>query len=176
MNKADYLAFPAIVGTPGQYNSMRKMWDGHHYKYHMDRMGNVKPMVDNKAPRTFIHCHLKMKKIQTEQEHLMEMERNNRVLVSRIARTMARRGVDNWNDDYEIFSKNKASAGADERNRGLVKISLENQAILEKLTCTKPVYNHKQWLQDFKVTREYTNRLRKYPQTSCKKLAPLNLI
>ena len=37
------------------------------------------------------------------------------------------------------------------RNRELVKISLENQAILNKINMTIPVYNHKQWLNDFKV-------------------------
>lgn len=41
-----------------------------------------------------------------EQERLMEVERDNRLLVSRIARTMAKGGLDNWNEDYEVFSKN----------------------------------------------------------------------
>ncbi|XP_031422990.1 sperm axonemal maintenance protein CFAP97D1-like [Clupea harengus] len=171
----NYLAFPAIVDTPGQYGQMRKMWDGHHFKYHMDRMGKVKPMVDNKAPRTFIHCHMKMKKIQMEQERLMEVERDNRLLVSRIARTMAKGGLDNWNESYEVYSKN-CSVSEDVRNRELVKISLENQAILNKINMTIPVYNHKQWLNDFKVTREYTKRLRKYPQTDTTKVPALNLI
>ncbi|XP_041937870.1 sperm axonemal maintenance protein CFAP97D1-like isoform X1 [Alosa sapidissima] len=174
MNKADYLAFPAIVSTPGQYIHMRTMWDGHHYKYHMDRMRNVKPMVDNKAPRTYIHCHLKMKKIQMEQERLMEVERDNRLLVSRIARTMAKGGLDNWNQEYEMLTEN--SGTTDLRNRELVKISLENQAVLKKIKTTKPVYDHKHWLNDFKVTRDYMNRLRKYPHNNTTKVRPLELI
>ncbi|XP_046888732.1 sperm axonemal maintenance protein CFAP97D1-like isoform X2 [Hypomesus transpacificus] len=174
MNKADYLAFPAVVGTTGQYNNMRKMWDGQHYKYHVDRMGKTKPMVDNKAPRTYLHCHLKLKKIQMEQERLMELERDNRLLVSRIARTMGTKGgLDNWNT-YQT----KHSVNADLRNRELVKESLENQAILKKIDMTKSVYDHRKWLNDFKVTRGYVNRLMKYPEPPMptKKHRGLNLV
>ncbi|XP_062331135.1 sperm axonemal maintenance protein CFAP97D1-like isoform X2 [Osmerus eperlanus] len=174
MNKADYLAFPAIVGTTGQYNNMRKMWDGQHYKYHVDRMGKTKPMVDNKAPRTYLHCHLKLKKIQMEQERLMELERDNRLLVSRIARTMGTKGgLENWNT-YQT----KHSVNADLRNRELVKVSLENQAILKKIDMTKSVYDHRKWLNDFKATRGYLNRLMKYPEPPMptKKHRGLNLV
>ncbi|KAM6951100.1 sperm axonemal maintenance protein CFAP97D1-like [Aplochiton taeniatus] len=160
MNNPQYLAFPAIVGTSGQYNKMRKNWDGHHYNYHLDRMEKTKPMIDNKAPRTYLHVHLKMKKIQMEQEHLMELERDNQLLMSRIARTMATKGdLDNWN-----MYQPKPSVDADLRNRELVRISLENQAILKKLNMTRAVYDHRQWLDDFKVTRGYMNRLTKYPE------------
>ncbi|XP_036427732.1 uncharacterized protein CFAP97D1-like [Colossoma macropomum] len=159
MNKADYLAFPAIVGTTGQYSNMRKIWDNHHYKYHMDRMANVKPTVDNKAPRTYLHCHLKMKKIQLEQERFMEIEKSNRLLLYRIAHTMASGGQDNWNE-----YKPKPSVNADFRKRELVKMSLENQAILKRINMTKSVYDHKKWLTDYKVTGGYMSRLSRYPQ------------
>lgn len=43
-----------------------------------------------------------------EQEREMEVERDNRLLVSRIARTMAKGGLDNWNEDYEVLSKNRS--------------------------------------------------------------------
>uniref|UniRef100_A0AAZ3QC05 Uncharacterized protein n=1 Tax=Oncorhynchus tshawytscha TaxID=74940 RepID=A0AAZ3QC05_ONCTS len=131
-------------------------------------------MVDNKAPSTYLHCHLKMKKIQMEQERLMELERDNRLLVSRIARTMGTKGgLDNWNKyqpkprDNVIsctFPHCVSSVSADLRNRELVKISLENQAILKKINMTKSVYDHRTWLDDFKVTRGYVNRLLKYPE------------
>jgi hypothetical protein len=54
MNRADYLAFPAIVGTTGQYNNLRKMWDGQHYKYHMDRMQKSKANLINMLGHIFI--------------------------------------------------------------------------------------------------------------------------
>ncbi|KAJ7984424.1 hypothetical protein DPEC_G00354700 [Dallia pectoralis] len=174
MNTVDYLAFPAIVGTTGQYNNMRKLWDGQHYKYHMDRMHNTKQMVDNTAPRTYLHCHLKMKKIQMEQERLMELERINRVLVCRIALIMGTKGgLDNWNK-YQP----KPSVNADLRKRDLVKISLENQDILKKINMTKSVYDHKTWLADFQVTRGYVHRLSKYPEQprSEKQNKMLNLV
>ncbi|XP_041732003.1 sperm axonemal maintenance protein CFAP97D1 isoform X2 [Coregonus clupeaformis] len=131
-----------------------------HFPPENDTLFRSKQMVDNKAPRTYLHCHLNMKKIQMEQERLMELERDNRLLVSRIARTMGTKGgLDNWNE-YQA----KPSVNADLRNRELVKISLENQAILKKINMTKSVYDHRTWLDDFKVSRGYVNRLLKYPE------------
>ncbi|KAL0984455.1 hypothetical protein UPYG_G00141780 [Umbra pygmaea] len=159
-NKADYLAFPAIVGTTGQYNTMRKTWDDKRYKYHMDRMQKAKPMVDNKTPRTYLHCHLKMKKVQMEKERLMEVERDNRLLESKISCIMSTKGgLDTWNNYQPI-----PSLSANLRKRELAKISLENQALLKKINMTKSVYDHKIWLNDFKVTRGYVNRISKYPE------------
>ncbi|XP_062859919.1 sperm axonemal maintenance protein CFAP97D1-like [Trichomycterus rosablanca] len=173
MKNADYLAFPVIAGTSSQYTATRKMWDSHHYQEHMNRLKNapsvVKQRMDNSAPRAFLHCHVKINKVQKEQERFMEIERDNMMLVSRIAHTKTKPGLDCWNN-YQT----KPSVNADFRKRELVRIALENQAILKKINMTTSVYDNKKWLSDFKVTREHVSLLSKYPaKASGLKLPPL---
>lgn len=56
-------------------------------------------MVDNKPPQTYVHMHLKMKKLQLEEERLSTIERDNRILLEKMSFVMRTRGrVDNRND------------------------------------------------------------------------------
>ncbi|XP_051529805.1 sperm axonemal maintenance protein CFAP97D1-like [Myxocyprinus asiaticus] len=93
-----------------------------------------------------------MKKIQMEQERQMDIERDNRLLASRIAMP---RNVWRTSKHYQP----KPSMNAYIRNRELVRISLENQAILMKINMSKPVYDHKKYQKDFEITQEYMSRL-----------------
>ncbi|XP_051968018.1 sperm axonemal maintenance protein CFAP97D1-like [Xyrauchen texanus] len=154
--RADNLAFPAIVGTYSKYSSSRKLWDDRYHNAHLDRLETVKPVVDNKPPRTYLHCHVNMKKMQMEQKRQMDIERDNRLLASRIAMP---RNVRKTSNHYQP----KPSMNADIRNRELVRISLENQAILMKINLRKPVYDHKMYQKDFKITQEYMSRLQNNP-------------
>ncbi|RXM30132.1 Ras-related protein Rab-18 [Acipenser ruthenus] len=106
----------------------------------------VKAVVDNKAPRTYLHFHIKMKKMQMEQERLAAIERDNRLLIEKMAHIMSTTGrVENWND-YESKSLNIGL-----RHRELVKITLENHAILRRINNQKPIYNHSKWIDNFQV-------------------------
>ncbi|XP_015200937.1 sperm axonemal maintenance protein CFAP97D1-like isoform X2 [Lepisosteus oculatus] len=145
MDKAHYIAYPAVVDTPGHFTNMRRKLDHRYYEAHKQRVENVKPVVDNKAPRTYLHFHLKMKKIQMEQERLATVERNNRILLEKMACIKSTTGcVDNWNN-YQPKSLNIGK-----RNQELVKITLDNQAILNRINATKSIYNHQKWLADYK--------------------------
>ena len=56
-------------------------------------------MVDHAAPPTYIHMHLKLKKLQTEVDRRSVIEKDNRVLVEKISHIMRSKGlVDNWNN------------------------------------------------------------------------------
>ncbi|KAK6473080.1 hypothetical protein HHUSO_G27752 [Huso huso] len=106
----------------------------------------IKAVVDNKAPRTYLHFHIKMKKMQMEQERLAAIERDNRLLIEKMAHIMSTTGrVENWND-YESKSLNIGL-----RHRELVKITLENHAILRRINNQKPIYNHNKWIDNFQV-------------------------
>ncbi|XP_066519037.1 sperm axonemal maintenance protein CFAP97D1-like isoform X2 [Hoplias malabaricus] len=133
---------------------------------------NLKPMVDNKAPRVFLHCLVKTKKIQLEQERFIEIERNNRLLVSKISHTMAK-GGHNWNE----YRPKSRSMNVDLRKREQVKVSLENQVILKRIQNTKSAYDHKKLLDDFKASRRYISQFSRYlhePKTV--KMPALNLL
>ncbi|XP_058858748.1 sperm axonemal maintenance protein CFAP97D1-like [Acipenser ruthenus] len=163
MNKPSYLSYPAIVTIPGQYSKLRNQWDNHYYEAHRNSVKKVKAVVDNKAPRTYLHFHIKMKKMQMEQERLAAIERDNRLLIEKMAHIMSTTGrVENWND-YESKSLNIGL-----RHRELVKITLENHAILRRINNQKPIYNHSKWIDNFQTTRGYIANITKYPDVSKK--------
>lgn len=60
---------------------------------------DAKPIVDTKPPKTYMHLHLKLKKIQMEEERQAIADRDNRILLEKMAHTMKTKGlVDNRND------------------------------------------------------------------------------
>lgn len=48
----------------------------------------AKSVIDNKPPQTYMHLHLKLKKLQIEEERLAEVERENRILLEKISYIM----------------------------------------------------------------------------------------
>ena len=55
-------------------------------------------MIDDKPPKTYVHLHLKLKKMQMEEERLTIIERDNRILLEKMCHIMLTRGsVDNRN-------------------------------------------------------------------------------
>ena len=62
---------------------------------------NARPMIDNKPPQTYMHLHLNLKKLQMEEERRGMVERDNGILLDKMARIMRTKGrVDNVNN-YE---------------------------------------------------------------------------
>ena len=56
-------------------------------------------MIDNKPPQTYMHLHLNLKKLQMEEERNGVVERDNRLLLDKMARIMRTKGsVDNVNN------------------------------------------------------------------------------
>ncbi|KAL2770512.1 uncharacterized protein WCI35_023550, partial [Daubentonia madagascariensis] len=53
---------------------------------------NAQPLVDTCAPPTFSHLHLKLKRLKLEQERLSIIERDNRLLLEKVAYVMRTRG------------------------------------------------------------------------------------
>ncbi|XP_069809038.1 sperm axonemal maintenance protein CFAP97D1 [Dendropsophus ebraccatus] len=157
MNTVDYLAFPLIVANHRQNNSLKKKWDNHHYQCHLSRVRAAKPEVDNRPPWVFLHHQVQMRKIQMEQERLAVIERNNRLLMEKIAHIMRAGGtVDNWNN-WRIRSLNSSK-----RNREIVRITAENQAIHKRIQDSKPNYDHKKWEDEWKATRKHLQNTSSY--------------
>ena len=56
-------------------------------------------MIDNKPPETYMHLHLKLKKMQMEEERRATVQRDNRILLEKMAHIMTTKGrMDNTND------------------------------------------------------------------------------
>merc|ERR1719494_705902 len=107
-------------------------------------------VLDNHAPQTYMHLHLKLKKMQVEEERLATVERDNRILLEKMSHIMRTKGrVDNRND-YAHKSLNKTK-----RQRELLRITHENQAILKRITSKEPHYNQGQWEEDWEKNQGY---------------------
>ena len=60
---------------------------------------NAKPMIDTQPPKTYMHLHLKLKKMQMEEERLATVQRDNRILLEKMAHIMTTNArMDNRND------------------------------------------------------------------------------
>lgn len=139
------------------------------YDTHRRKVFSAKAVIDNKPPQTYMHLHLKLKKLQVEEERLATIERDNRILLEKMSFVMRTQGrVDNRND-YVHKSLNKTK-----RQRELLRVTHENQAILKRISSKEPHYNHLQWEDEWQINEGYMDNISKYPkdwykQLTCKK-------
>ncbi|KAK2179710.1 hypothetical protein NP493_476g01000 [Ridgeia piscesae] len=149
---------------PTHNKLLQQRWDTTYYNEHRKKVQEARPMVDTKAPQTYLHLHLKLKKLQLEEERLATIERDNRILLEKMSYTMRTRGrVDNRNN-YKYKSLNR-----EKRIRELLRVTQENQEILRRISQRRPEYNHKIWEQDWKTNQEFMENIAAYPQEWWKK-------
>ncbi|PVD18561.1 hypothetical protein C0Q70_21111 [Pomacea canaliculata] len=120
---------------------------------------DAKPMVDTKPPPTYMHLHLKLKKLQLEEERLAIIERDNRTLLEKMSYIMRTRGrIDNRNN-YEYKSLNR-----EKRQRELLRVIKENQSILQRINMRQPEYSAKKWEDDWVANQRFMDSISAYPQ------------
>lgn len=145
--------------TPANNKLLKKRWDMSRYHTHRRKVQSAKAVIDNKPPQTYMHLHLKLKKLQVEEETLATIERDNRILLEKMSFVMRTRGrVDNRND-YEHKSLNKTK-----RQRELLRVTHENQAILKRISSKEPHYNHLRWEDEWQINETYMDNISKYPK------------
>ncbi|XP_033627284.1 uncharacterized protein LOC117290138 [Asterias rubens] len=145
--------------TPANNKLLKKRWDDRRFDRHRQKVRNAKPVLDNKPPQTYMHLHLKLKKLQVEEERLATIERDNRILLEKMYNIMRTRGrVDNTND-YEQKSLNKTK-----RQREILRVTHENQAILRRILSKEANYSHQQWEHEWALNKQYMENIAKYPQ------------
>ena len=106
------------------------------------------------------------------------MERDNQLLLEKMSHIMRTNGqVDNTNDyRHRRYANNglmftntasiyEFSLNKTRRQRDLLRVTHENQAILKRIQSKEPHYNHLQWLDQWHVNREYMSNISKYPHT-----------
>ncbi|XP_061171167.1 sperm axonemal maintenance protein CFAP97D1-like [Saccostrea echinata] len=144
---------------PTHNKLLQKRWDTTYYDEHRRKVRTAAPMVDTKAPPTYMHLHLKLKKLQLEEERLATIERDNRILLEKMSYIMRTRGrVDNRNM-YEYKSLNK-----EKRQRELLRVTKENQAILQRVTMRQPEYSAKRWADIWDEEQKFIDNISHYPK------------
>ncbi|XP_062619866.1 sperm axonemal maintenance protein CFAP97D1-like [Saccostrea cucullata] len=145
--------------TPANNIYLRQRWDQEFYEEHRKKISLAKSVIDNNPPKTYMHLHIKLKKLQMEGERLAIVERDNRILLEKMAHIMRTGGrVDNRKEDYKQKSLNKTK-----RQRELLRITHENFAILKRLTAKEPHYHHMRWQDEWNINQRYMMNISKFP-------------
>lgn len=144
---------------PSHNRLLQQRWDDTYYNEHRRKVRSAQSVVDTGAPQTYVHMHLKMKKLQLEEERLSTIERDNRILLEKMSYIMRTRGrVDNRND-YVSKSLNR-----EKRQRELLRVTRENQAILNRITMREPEYDHMKWERDWQEAEGLMDNIGRYPK------------
>ncbi|XP_045139752.1 uncharacterized protein CFAP97D2 [Echinops telfairi] len=114
------------------------------YRDHRKKVQNARPLVDSRAPPTFSHLRLKLKKLKLEEERLSIIDRDNRLLLEKIAYIMRTKGQTDNRNDYQHRSLNRRK-----REEELRRVQKENRAVLERLTRAKPWHQAHGWQEDW---------------------------
>ncbi|XP_072163514.1 sperm axonemal maintenance protein CFAP97D1-like [Diadema setosum] len=145
--------------TPANNKLLKKRWDERRFDRHRMKVQNAKPVIDDKPPKTYMHLHLKLKKMQMEEERLTIIERDNRILLEKMCHIMLTTGsVDNKNY-YDSKSLNRMA-----RQRELLRVTHENQAIMRRILSKQATYSRHQWEDEWKLNKMYMKNIAKYPQ------------
>lgn len=152
-----FRSYQSVLPSSNKLLQMR--WDQTYYKEHRRLVKEAAPMVDTKAPATYMHLHLKLKKLQLEEERLATIERDNRILLEKMSYIMRTRGrVDNRNN-YEYKSLNR-----EKRQRELLRVTKENQAILKRIMLRKPEYSAIKWQNEWEENQAFMDSISHFPK------------
>jgi len=127
-------------------------------RLHLKRLKNVKPSIDNKAPKRCPHLRQNLKKKQLMEERFATIERENQLLLEKMSAIMNKNCLDNKNDSLRYaHSMNKGR-----RKKDLEKITRENQAILYRIQAREPTYNHMEWKNERERNLRYLQNISEY--------------
>lgn len=143
---------------PAANKLIARKYDAAAYEAHRARLSRVKPSIDNKPPKQHMHLQVKLKKIQLEEERAAQIEHDNRLLLSKMAKILRTRGaIDNRNTaEFKSLDRNR-------RQRELVRIARENQAMLKRIQSRKPNITAAGLEADFEKHLILGNRLSAHP-------------
>jgi len=99
------------------------------------------------------------KKGAEQERKYTEIERENKILLEKMSNIMQDPKPKLYNPKrFEVGSLNR-----EKRKRDLVKITVENQAILKRLQDKQPTYSVTQWNREFRMNEEFKQNIMEYP-------------
>ncbi|CAF0753815.1 unnamed protein product [Rotaria sordida] len=142
---------------PAANRLLQKKWDDKYYSEHRLLVRDARPTVDTRPPRTYMHLHMKLKKLQLEEERSATIERDNRILLEKMSNIMRTTGsIDNRND-YEAKSLNH-----EKRRRELLRVSRENSTMIKRIMDRKPDLSRESWTSSWSKNVSYLDNISKY--------------
>nr|XP_006639009.2 PREDICTED: uncharacterized protein C17orf105 homolog [Lepisosteus oculatus] len=150
-------AYQPVLPCGNKY--LQQKWDITCYKEHRRKVKSAQPMVNTTSPQAYGHLHVKMKKLKLEEERLSVIQRDNDMLLGKMSYIMRTTGrIDNRNDyEYKSLSREK-------RQQELLRVTKENQVILERISHCGSRYSVERWREDWRRTEKYMERIAHYPR------------
>ncbi|MGH0125363.1 UNVERIFIED_CONTAM: hypothetical protein FKN15_028744 [Acipenser sinensis] len=145
--------------APAANKYLQKKWDQSRYEEHRRKVVKARPVVDTKGFQTPAHLHLKLKKLQLEEERLATIERDNHILSSKLSDIMRSKGLVDHRNSYPERSLN-----AEKRRQQLQEVTRENQGILERITIQESEYRRQRWEKDWERTERCRDDIARYPR------------
>uniref|UniRef100_A0A8C6S3W2 Si:ch211-284k5.2 n=1 Tax=Neogobius melanostomus TaxID=47308 RepID=A0A8C6S3W2_9GOBI len=137
---------------------LQQKWDQENFDNHRKKVTSVLPAVDTKGTKTPSHMQLKLKKMQLQDERLSVIDRDNRLLASRLASIVCSRGLVEHCNHYHIKSLN-----ADRRRQELQSVGRQNMDIFRRLSSRQSEYRRQVWLEDWERTVRLREDISRYP-------------
>nr|XP_043892952.1 uncharacterized protein CFAP97D2 [Solea senegalensis] len=138
---------------------LQQRWDQNNYENHRRKVSFALPTVDNRGTRTPAHVQLKLKKLQLQDERLSTIDRDNRLLASRLTSIVSSKGLVDQHNQYHLRSLN-----IDKRREELLLVSRQNQAIYQRLTSRQSEYRRQLWLDDWERAERLRDNISQYPR------------
>lgn len=86
------------------------------------------------------------------------IEQDNRLLMDRLGDAMSHKNIDN-----ELKAKPFVSYIELQRKKDMLKVTIENRRLLERIQHANPSYNHIQWEADAEKRIEYLRTMTQFP-------------
>uniref|UniRef100_A0A286YE38 CFAP97 domain containing 2 n=1 Tax=Mus musculus TaxID=10090 RepID=A0A286YE38_MOUSE len=125
--------------TPWANRDLQRAWEKT-YQDHRKKVQNAQPLVDTHPPQIYSHLCLKFKKLKMEEERLSIIDRNNYLLLQRVASAMKTRGQ---TDGRNNFTQRRKS-----REQAFMKVQKQNQVFPERLRSSEPRYRAQRRRED----------------------------
>lgn len=88
------------------------------------------------------------------------IEKNNRLLLERLAETMQKKRIDNENKNATRYKRSLGDTG---KRMELTKITAENYRLLKKIQEIEPTYNITKWEEDNRRREQYLKNMTEFP-------------
>lgn len=141
---------------PTSNKLLQKRWEERVQALHYERLRSVKSSVDAAAPQSLSVIKSRAKKEQLLEDRCLEIERENRMLLGKMTNIMN-------NSSVKFLPRMKRSLNVSLRKRELIKITLENQALLKRLTEKQPCYHVGQWEGERVETEKLLDNICEFP-------------
>ena len=147
-------------GIPSTSKLLQKKWAEKEKEIHKRKLKEVRGQMHIVPPAEQKHLTTRSKPDLLKEERFTEIERENKLLLDKMTRIMKHGSQSSASIPFEKKSLNKES-----RKRELLKITMENQAILKRLQEKQSSYNASKWIEERKEQEKIIKNICEYPYT-----------